>query len=120
MDDYPDKRNDSRNTLDLTARYRIYAEDGATEIPEFESAKIVNISTTGLGLVSGWQLMPGNVVDVEIDIKGKKAVHARPVRVSCMAKWCKKIMENIYKTGVEFIVIKQKDIGKLQNFCDRI
>lgn len=111
-----DKRSSPRDNIDAIVRLRIFDEDSGTAESGFQLARLSNISTTGVGIITKQIIRPGSVVEIDMDLKGKNMKRPMPVHTFCKVQWSGIAGYGIYEAGLDFIVIKQRDIRKL-NAC---
>lgn len=69
-------------------------------------AESANISVGGIQLISNYELQMEQIIRVEFVLEGK----AEPVITFAEVRWCAKdINSNKYRTGIEFLVLKEED-----------
>jgi hypothetical protein len=111
-----DKRGESRGELDITARYRVLDGNVPDNKADFFTAEITNISVNGAGMLTNQKHEAGDIIELELDLKGKSTNLKKPVHTLCKVQWSKTTPDGRYETGMDIIVIEENDIKKLGKY----
>jgi hypothetical protein len=111
-----DKRGESRGELDITARYRVVDGNVTENKTDFFTAEIINISVNGAGMLTSQKHEAGDIIELELDLKGKSTNLKKPVHTLCKVQWSKTTPNGLYETGMDIIVIEEDDVKKLEKY----
>jgi c-di-GMP-binding flagellar brake protein YcgR len=111
-DDY-DKRTEIRTVLNSTANFNVLGQVDSSDIINSGTAKIINISATGMGILTPVRLSPGDILEVSLEIGKSHKSQTKFIKVSCKTQWCKNADNGGYEAGLDFIIIAQEDVRKI-------
>ena len=89
-----------------------YDPDSLVEIPG-KMAAVHDLSESGVLIESGVVFEPGNVIDLDIAFEQDKIILAQGEVVHC-----EKTGKNLYRSGIKFLRIEDKNLAYLKNFLD--
>jgi c-di-GMP-binding flagellar brake protein YcgR len=85
--------------------------DNAITRKEKRTAKSFNLSIGGIGFIADENLSPEQVIKITFELQGKE----QPIKTYAEVRWSKQDNKiNKYKTGIEFMVIKEEDKNLIQ------
>ncbi len=112
-------RNHVRIKLDASATLIINGPTkGQVSLPqEGREAAIVDISITGLGVISTMPFSQGAMLRIQMD--GAKFNMDKPINIRGEVRYCKPQREKEYRLGIKFVEVEDRDLNKIKEYINK-
>ena len=107
-----EKRHYLRLDYSRLISFTHYDPDSLVEIPG-KMAAVHDLSESGVLIESAVVFEPGNVIDLDIAFEQDKIIPAQGEVVHC-----EKTGKNLYRSGIKFLRIEDKNLAYLKKFLD--
>lgn len=110
-----ERRAHIRVSKSVLITYRILVSateiDNAVTRGKKRTAKSFNLSAGGIGFIADENLSPEQIIKITFELEGKE----QTIKTYAEVRWSKQDNKiNKYKTGIEFIVIREEDKNLIQ------
>jgi hypothetical protein len=114
----PEKRKNSRVTLSVPIRYKVFQLDNLEKDVREEvltlRASIQDLSAGGIRVVSEKPFRPGDIIELEMEIPGDRVV--RSVAKVAWSEPAPKGKGPEHYAGIQFIPVYEEDLAKLKDY----
>ena len=116
MEEKKERRAEPRVELVETATFKTMSEGERDAVVEYKTSKITNVSEHGLCAEFEARMKAGDIVRLNFFHEGTGMSEHDAIKAFCEVLWSRAADKGMYKTGLQFISIKDEDAKKLADY----